>query len=155
MSDDLSRQSIIDEEHLRLLSLGFMVSAAVNAFMSLFGLMYMCMGIFMGEAFSRVPRGPANADAPPPQLFFWLFGGIGAFFFFGALAFAALKLRAAFCLKKRTSKTFCMVIAAISCLEIPYGTIIGVFTFIVLGRPSVMRLFGDTPPAPPPFQPGA
>jgi hypothetical protein len=34
-----------------------------------------------------------------------------------------------------------MVIAAIGCLEIPYGTLLGVFSFLVLGRDSVARLF--------------
>src|SRR5690349_16609808 len=130
-----------------------MVSAGVNAFMSLFGLMYLCMGIFMGEAFSHIPPGPGNAQGPPPQMFLWIFGGIGAMFFVGFLTFAGLKVRAGLCLKRRKSRTFCMVVAALSCLEIPYGTLVGVFTFIILGRPSVIRLFGETPPAPPSFQP--
>jgi hypothetical protein len=39
-----NRQSIIDEEHLKLLSLGYMISAATSAFFSLFGLMYVAMG---------------------------------------------------------------------------------------------------------------
>ena len=49
MSEELVRQAIIDEEHLKLLSLGYMISAATSAFFSLFGLMYMIMGIFMHE----------------------------------------------------------------------------------------------------------
>lgn len=36
---------------------------------------------------------------------------------------------------------FCMVMAAISCFEIPCGALLGVFTFIVLDRASVKRLF--------------
>ena len=57
------------------------------------------------------------------------------------IVMAGLKLAAAFCIKKRKSRVFCMVVAAIECLEIPYGTLIGVCTFIVLDRDSVIRLF--------------
>ncbi len=67
------------------------------------------------------------------------------------ITMAALKFYTAVCLKQRKSRTFCLVVAAISCLEVPYGTILGVFTFLVLERPSVARLFGANPlprPAP-------
>ena len=40
-----------------------------------------------------------------------------------------------------------MVIAGISCLFVPYGTILGVFTFIVLQRSSVEKLFEQSLPA--------
>jgi hypothetical protein len=43
-----------------------------------------------------------------------------------------------------------MVIAAIGCLEFPYGTALGVLSLMVLGRESVMKLFtaplGQTAP---------
>src|SRR5579864_515766 len=44
-------------------------------------------------------------------------------------------------IKQRRSRTFYLVLAAISCLEMPYGTVLGVFTFIVLGRDSIARQF--------------
>jgi hypothetical protein len=57
------------------------------------------------------------------------------------MAAAVLKLRAGFCGKARKSRTLCLVAAAISCLEIPYGTLLGVFTLIVLDRASVRNEF--------------
>jgi hypothetical protein len=36
---------------------------------------------------------------------------------------------------------FCIVMAAIACAWMPFGTILGVFTIIVLVRPSVKELF--------------
>jgi hypothetical protein len=57
------------------------------------------------------------------------------------IAMAILKLLTAQYIKRRRSRAFCMVVAAISCLEIPYGTLLGVFTFLVLGRNSVRGLF--------------
>ena len=41
-----------------------------------------------------------------------------------------------------------MIITAIGCLEFPYGTLLGVLTFIVLGRDSVKRLFASPPQGP-------
>jgi hypothetical protein len=37
------------------------------------------------------------------------------------------------------------VIAAISCLLVPLGTVLGIFTILVLVRPSVKERFGVAP----------
>ena len=50
MPEEIDRQSIIDEEHLKLLSLGYMISAGVAAFFSFFGLLYLFIGIVMSVA---------------------------------------------------------------------------------------------------------
>lgn len=39
------RQTVLDEEHLRLLRIGYFVAAGTKAFRSLIGLMYACMGV--------------------------------------------------------------------------------------------------------------
>ncbi len=44
-------------------------------------------------------------------------------------------------LARRRSWTFCLVVASIECLFMPYGTVLGVFTIIVLLRPTVKELF--------------
>ncbi len=49
MSDASFRQAIIDEEHLKILSICYMISAAISACFSLFG----AMGAFIGEAIKR------------------------------------------------------------------------------------------------------
>lgn len=41
-------------------------------------------------------------------------------------------------------RRFCLVVAGITCLFVPLGTILGVFTFIVLSRPSVKALFAKS-----------
>jgi hypothetical protein len=141
MSDELSRQSIIDEEHLKLLSLGYMISAATTAFISIFGLMYAVMGIVMSEFISHQQGEGATPNQAPPAFVGWFLTGIGTGVFLVMVIFAAAKLRTAFCIKRRTSRTFCMVVAGFSCLGIPYGTALGVLSFVVLGRDSVARLF--------------
>jgi len=71
-----------------------------------------------------------------------IFGVLGVGLFVLMLSLGLAKLHTARQLKKRQSKTFCMVVAAISCLGIPWGTVLGVFTFMVLGRERVARQFG-------------
>ena len=44
-------------------------------------------------------------------------------------------------LTRRAHYMYCFVVAAIECLLMPFGTILGVFTIIVLVRPSVKALF--------------
>jgi hypothetical protein len=140
MSDEINRQSIIDEEHLRMLSLGYKISAGAAGLFALFGLFYVGMGAMMGAVLSRMPA-TERAQQPPPAFVGWIFAGIGLAFFLILGTIALFKLRTASCLKRRTSKTFCMVVAAIGCLEFPYGTALGVLTFIVLGRETVSRMF--------------
>jgi hypothetical protein len=142
-----TRQSIIDEEHLKMLSLGYVVSAGVSAFYSLFGLLYVFMGIMMSTTHFPSPQTPANsAQTPSPAFVGWIFTGIGLAFFLSAIAVTAARFRAAWCIKHRKGRVFCMVIAGIGCLELPYGTVLGIFSFLVLGRESVVQLFCSRPP---------
>lgn len=145
---DARRQMVADEEHLKLLSLGYVISAVMTVFWSLFGLFYAAMGaVFVKMIASQKAAG--GTGQPPPAFFGWMFGAFGLAMFVFAAVMAILKFRTASCLKRRKSRTFCMVVAGISCIEVPYGTVLGVFTFIVLGRESVMRLFeSNAPPEP-------
>lgn len=140
MSEELNPQSIIDAEHLKLLSLGYKISAGVAALFSLFGLFYIFLGVVMSAAFSQAVKDAANG--PPPAMVGLIFGGFGLAAFALMITAAALKFKVAKDISRRKSRTFCMVIAALSCLEIPYGLVLGVFTFMVLGRDSIRDQFG-------------
>ena len=126
-------QGIIDNEHLRLLRIGYFVSAAQTAIFIPVGLLYAGMGVM----FSQLPTG----SAPPPSFVSWLFGLLGAGFAGLAAVGATLKLLTAIRLKERRSRVMCLIAAGLSCMEIPYGTMLGIWTFIVLGRASVRRQF--------------
>jgi hypothetical protein len=127
-------QDIVDSEHLRLLRIGYFISAGQTAIFVPFGLLYAGMGLM----FSQLPTGGAP---PPPAMVSWAFGIFGAFFAGFAAAAATLKLLTAICLKRRRSRVLCLITAAISCFEVPYGTTLGIWTFMVLGRASVRRQF--------------
>jgi hypothetical protein len=45
-------------------------------------------------------------------------------------------------LQRQRGYNFCVFVAAVSCIQMPLGTVLGVFTLIVLLRPSVKELFG-------------
>ncbi|MGA2984210.1 MAG: hypothetical protein ABSG32_10355 [Terriglobia bacterium] len=144
MPEEIDRQSIIDEEHLKLLSLGYMISAGVAAFICLFGLFYVFFGVVMSVALSHA-QASAQTGQPPPAFIGWIFAGVGLVFLIVGAGVAFARFWAARCVKQRKSRTFCMVIAAIGCLEFPYGTALGVLSFIVLGRKSVARQFSPKP----------
>jgi len=149
MSEQDHRQGIVNEEHLRLLAIGYWVARGTAALFSLFGLFYICMGAMFAASFAKIPAASVQPDQPPPAFVPWILAGVGLAIFLVAATFAAMRFWTAVCLKRRTSRTFCLVVAALSCLEFPYGTTLGVFTFIVLGRPSVIPLFGSSLAAPP------
>jgi len=79
MPEEIDRQSIIDEEHLKLLSLGYMISAGVAAFICLFGLFYVFFGVVMSVALSHA-QASAQTGQPPPAFIGWIFAGVGLVF---------------------------------------------------------------------------
>jgi len=46
-------------------------------------------------------------------------------------------------LKRRKNRLFSMVVAGLNCLQVPFGTVLGVFTILVLVRPSVMQIYEE------------
>ena len=127
-----------DVEHLRLLHIGFYIMAAMSGFISLFSLVYMALGgIFVAGALSSMGN---VANQIPPQLG-WIFVGIGACFLFFGLAITVLLFLAGKSLERRHHRTFCMVMAGFCCLQIPWGTAMGICAINVLNRPTVKMLF--------------
>ena len=71
--------------------------------------------------------------------------GLGWFLVMAILA--GLKFLTYQRLKQRRSRVFCMVVAGLSCFGVPYDTMLSMFTFVALARPSVVKLF-ETPALP-------
>jgi hypothetical protein len=142
-------QALIDADHLKLLRLGYFLESGLSAFFGLFGLMYVGMGTLFSIVVPRIPQ-PGTNQLPPE--FGWVFVLFGLVFMIFFLGMAALKLQVARCLGKRRSWLFCMIGAGFCCLGLPYGTILGVLTFLVLSRPSVRSRFDLQPPPVPQAQ---
>jgi len=126
-----------DADHLKILSIFWYVIAGLQCLGACFGLVYIVLGIvaFAGGMANR------GGDAPPAAAMGGLFSCIGVFILVLAGTFAFLSFKVARSLVARRSLTLCFVMAALICLSIPLGTILGVFTLVVLSRPSVKASF--------------
>ncbi len=137
--DELDRQQVLDEEHLKLLSLFYKVSAVTAGLYGCFGLFYIAMGVI-------IPLSEPSATRSGQVAGFAFFVMFGLLFLGIRWGTAALRWVAGTKLKQRRSMLFCQVVAGLTCLEAPYGTAVGVLTFIALARPSVKLLFETEPP---------
>jgi len=124
-----------EEEHLKLLSIFHYVVGGIAGFFACIPVIHLIMGIAMLTGSFR---------GGPPVFF-------GLLFVMMSLTFITLGWTLAICLivsgrrlARRKCYKFCFAIACISCAFMPYGTVLGVFTIIVLMRPSVKELFAAT-----------
>lgn len=141
MIDTTPRQKLVDDEHLRLLSIGYVFSGIMTALFSLMGLLYAGMGMLMNTFFAAAAKDNAHAGTMPPESLGMIIGIVGGLFFLVLISLALAKFWAASRIKRRQSRMACLVISGITCLGIPYGTALGVCAFIVLGRDSVAAQF--------------
>ncbi len=140
MIHEQERAQILDEEHLRLLSLAFLVAGGVHAAFCFFPLIYVAMG-----AMIWVSPDPAfsNPSGPEARFLGGIFMAIGLVLFALIAVFAAAQLFSGYCIRKRKHRIFVLITSGISCLMVPYGTMLGVSGIIVLQRPTVVKMFQE------------
>jgi hypothetical protein len=129
-----------DSEHLKLLSIFHYVVGAIGAFFACFPLIHVILGVLMVA--SPDAMGGKHGDAPPP-VFGILMAGFGMLFVLIGWAAAICTVISGRMLAQRRRRIFSLVTAAVLCLFMPFGTILGIFTIIVLSRDSVKRLYGE------------
>jgi hypothetical protein len=128
-----------DKEHLRLLEIFHYVVAGLAALFSFFPLVYTSVGaIFIFAARHGTPK---PGEEPTPEFIGCILAIVGSLLFLLGVAIAICILIAGRSLAKRTCYWLALVVACIECLFIPFGTILGVFTIVVLSRESVKALF--------------
>ena len=132
-----------DQEHLRLLAIFHFVCAGLVALCACIPLIHLALGVMMLFA----PEIFGTRNDQPPRVIGLIFVLIAGAFILLGWTLAGLLAWAGRCLLRRKAHTFCLVMAAIACLFMPLGTILGVFTIIVLIRPPVKALFEQTTPA--------
>jgi hypothetical protein len=85
----------------------------------------------------------AKGGPPPTEIFaifkwFYLFMGT-------MLCGAGLgNFLSGFCIIRRRARLFSMIVAGINCVGFPIGTTLGVFSFVVLLRESVVEVYAAT-----------
>jgi hypothetical protein len=133
---DPEQQKLIDDDHLRLLRIGYFIAGGWNLFWAFFPLIYVAFGATF--FFAGFPR---EASGPDPRTFGIILVAVGSIVSLLMATLAVMKLMTAKALRLRKSRTLCLVTAGLSCLAVPYGTALGVATFVLLSRPSVHAQF--------------
>ena len=128
-----------DDQHLNLLSIFYYVVAGLAALFACIPFIHLAIGIAMlAGAFPP----PEDGGEGVPTFVGWIFVGVASLLIVTGWVLAVMLLITGRFLSKRKHYTFCFVTAAISCLFMPFGTILGVFTIVVLSRPTVKEVFG-------------
>lgn len=129
-----------DAENLRTLAICHYVVSGL----SLLGLGFLALHYAIMRMVFDNPKLWEKAKEPPPfnpteffhlvQWFYLIFGVL-------IVAGGILTLMSGRFIHRRTNRTFSIVIAGLNCLQFPFGTLLGIFTLIVLTKDSVMRLY--------------
>ena len=132
-----------DEEHLKLLAIFHYIVGAIGALFACFPLLYVGMGVLFVASPHFMTEG--QKGPPPPAAIGYIFIAIGAFFALLGWSAAIATAISGRCITRRRKRLFSVVMAAILCMFMPFGTVLGVFTIIVLTKESVQRLYGIAP----------
>ena len=115
--------------------------------------------VFIGLMFMLNPRGFAQKGDPdfPLRYFGLAFVLIGGGIVLFGWTLGAMTAYAGRCIKRREKYLLCFILACVNCLHMPLGTILGIFTLIVLSRDSVKQLFevNKSSSRPPAWTPGS
>jgi hypothetical protein len=123
-----------DLDHLNILAILHYVLGALTALMAAFPGLYFVLGLLMLTG--------GMPGAPPAMGWVFVIGGGG--FALALIAFGIVTAVAGYYLHRRKARTFCLIVAGFQCTQMPLGTILGIFTILVLSRDSVQELFSKT-----------
>ncbi len=131
-----------DQQHLQLLSIFHYVVGGLTVLFACFPLIHVALGLAMIYAPDSMGAKPGEQ---PPAAVGWLFTCMGGAMFLGGVAVAVCIILAGRFIRRRARYWFVFVRACFQCAIFPFGTALGVFTIIVLSRPSVKALFQPPP----------
>lgn len=137
----LSREEHENNEHLNLLSIFYFVFGGMSLLVAFVLLIYAAV---IGAVFSS-PAIRQSMDASEPAVGY-IFGVVSIVFlviFVLVLAIGILQIVAGFKLRQKRNRIFNLVIGILALPSFPLGTALGIFTIIVLSRPSVIKMFQD------------
>lgn len=133
-------QEQVDEYDLRLLS----IFHVIGAWLGLAGLFLLIAHYTMFRVvWNNSNTLPQQGHAPGALEVFamgrWLYLVFGLWF----IASVALNAISGLCISARRHRVFSLIVAGIDCLFVPLGTVLGVFTMVVLVRDSVRGMYKE------------
>lgn len=137
----LDQQQKTDAEQLRLLSIFHYVVGGLAALFACIPIIHLVIGLVMIFA----PQTMGSGRNQPPAFMGWFFVVLGSCFILAGWAFATLVVVAGRFIARRKHYMFCFVMGCVECMFMPFGTVLGVFTLLVLNRQSVKELFTPRP----------
>lgn len=141
---------LITAHDLRLLSIGYYIQAGIACFYTLLIIGYSAFATVILANISKM-AGQTNQQEIPAAVLSVI--SIILVLVLGmSCAYTVCVFLAGYWLRQFRNKVFIQVLAGFNCLAIPYGTVLGIFTFMVLQRPSAKQFFagaGAPPPLPP------
>ena len=127
-----------DAEHLKLLSIFHFILAALG----LFGIAFLALHlVLMSAIFTNPEMWKNNKSGPPPEIFLKLMLGGYAFGAVVILTGGVLNLLSGLFILKRRRRMFSIIVGGLNCLHVPFGTLLGVFTILILSRDSVRKIY--------------
>lgn len=127
-----------DAEHLQLLSIFHFVGAGL----ALLGLMFLIAHYSIFNAVFANPKMWENQkQGPLPTEIFAVFKWFYLIFAVWFIGCGVTNVLSGLWMRARKWRTFSMIVAGFNCLHFPLGTVLGVFTLIVLMRDSVRKLY--------------
>ncbi|HEX2100013.1 MAG TPA: VOC family protein [Candidatus Synoicihabitans sp.] len=142
MTTALPPPELPEIRHLRLLALFHYIVGGIGCFFACFPLIHVGLGLLMIVNPEAIAEG--NGDAPPAAVGYF-FAGLGLLFVLLGWAMAICTIVSGRMIARRRHRTFSIVVAAVLCMFMPFGTVLGVFTLIVLTKDSVQRLYTEGP----------
>lgn len=127
-------------QHLDLLGIFHYIAGGMAIVFSCFPVLHLVFGVAL-----LTGRIGSDTGGPDGQVIGGFVAGFALLFILLGLTIAALVIAAGRFLRARRRYTFCLVVAGVECIFFPIGTVLGVFTIIVLQRPGVKELFGAAP----------
>jgi predicted ABC-type sugar transport system permease subunit len=128
-----------DAQYLKLLSIFHYIVGGLAGLFACFPLFHFGAGIFLVG--SSLTGAMAEEEALPMLFVGLLFTLIAGGIILLGWATAIAIMAAGYFLAHRKRYLFCLVVAGVECIFMPFGTVLGIFTIIVLVRPSVTALF--------------
>ena len=135
--EQLSDNNSEDLTHLKILSICHYVSGGLSMLAGTIPVIHVVLGIVMLAG--GFP--PANNGEEVPVFVGIIFVVAGLLGIVIGWTLGILEVMVGRYLAAQRRRTFCFVMAIIQCLWFPIGTVLGVFTIIVLNRPSVRAMF--------------